>query len=38
MRVLGGGASGINCNPNNDGTETILLVLAVGDEASCIDS
>ena len=31
------GGAGIDPNPNNDGTESILLVLSVGDEASGVN-
>jgi hypothetical protein len=37
VRVLSGGAGGMSCDPNDDGTETILSVLAVGYETSCVD-
>ena len=37
MRVLGGGGIGMSRNPNHDGTESILPVLAVGDETGCLD-
>ena len=38
VRVFGGGGSGMSRNPNDDGTESIVLDLAVGDETSCLDS
>ena len=37
MGVLGGGGSGIGRNPNHDGTDGALLILAVGDKTSCLD-
>ena len=37
MGGVGGGRAGINHNPNNDGTESLLPVLSVGDEASGIN-
>jgi hypothetical protein len=36
--VLGGGDSGMSRNPNHDGTDSVLPVLAMGDETSSIDS
>jgi len=38
MRVLGGGGSGMSRNPNHDGPESVLPVLTMGDETSCLDS
>jgi hypothetical protein len=35
--LLGGGRSGVSQNPNHDGTDSVLLVLAVGDKTSCLD-
>ena len=35
--VLSGGGSGMGRNPNHDGTNSVLLVLAAGDETSCLD-
>ena len=35
--ILGGGGSGMSRNPNHDGTNSVLPVLAVGDETSCLD-
>ena len=37
VRVLDGGGSGMSRNPNHDGTKSVLPVLAVGDETSCLD-
>jgi len=37
VRILGGGGSGMSRNPNYDGTDSVLPVLTMGDEASCID-
>ena len=37
MGGVGGGRAGINPNPNNDGTESLLPILSVGDEASGIN-
>jgi hypothetical protein len=34
---VGGGRAGIDPNPNNDGTESLLPILSVGDEASGIN-
>ncbi len=36
MCVLGGGGSGMSRNPNHDGTDSVLPVLAVCDETSCL--
>ncbi|KAI6044469.1 hypothetical protein EDC04DRAFT_2599503 [Pisolithus marmoratus] len=38
MHVLGGGGSGMSCNPNNDQAKTILVVLVMGDDMSCLGS
>lgn len=37
MCVLSGGAGGMSRDPNDDGTETVLSVLAVGYETSSVD-
>ena len=37
MGGVGGGRAGIDPNPNNEGTESVLPVLSVGDEASGIN-
>ena len=36
MCVLRGGGSGVNRDPNHDGTDSVLPILAVGDETSCL--
>jgi hypothetical protein len=38
VRILGGGGIGMCRNPDDDGTETTLPVLAVSEESSCLDS
>ena len=35
--ILSGGGSGMCRNPNHDGTDSVLPVLAMGDETSCLD-
>ena len=36
MCILGGGGSGMDRDPNHDGTDSVLPILAVGDETSCL--
>ncbi len=37
MRVLDSGGAGMGRNSNHAGTESVLPVLAVGDETSCLE-
>jgi len=36
--ILGGGGSGMSRNPNHDGTDSVVPVLAVCDETSRLES